>query len=80
MKTLRTTYDITFRGNLDPTLFALAAEYDLGEVPAVVTVRGLPIDAATLQALLDRADALGLAVVQVRHDEGRGEDDPPAMP
>jgi hypothetical protein len=66
MAILQTTYDIVLRGQLDPSLLALVAEYDLGDLPAQVVLQGLPVDPTTLDALLLRAHALGLTVVQVR--------------
>lgn len=74
MKTRPSAFDIVFRGHLDPPLLALIAEYDLGDLPAQVTLRGLAIDPATLEALLERAHALGVDVVQLRHVEERTAD------
>jgi hypothetical protein len=66
MKTLPRTFDVTLSGHLDAALFDLAAEYGLTEVPAQITLRGLPADAATLQAILDRAYVIGITVTQLR--------------
>jgi hypothetical protein len=60
------TYDIIFRGPLGAQMQALVDEYDLDDVPAQVVLCGLSADLATLEAILDRAYALGVAVVRVR--------------
>jgi hypothetical protein len=66
MKTLPTTFDVTFLGHLDSGLLDLFAEYGLTRLPVQVTLRGLPADPATLQAILDRAYVLGITVTQLR--------------
>ncbi len=72
MKAVQPTYDIMFRGRLDPPLLALIAEYDLGDLPAAVALHGLVVDQGTLDALLDRAHALGVTVTRLwRVDDER---------
>jgi hypothetical protein len=71
------TFDITLRGCLDSALFALITEYDLDDVAATVTLRGLPLGPATLERLVDRTSDLGLTVERVR--PGDGADDPPPV-
>lgn len=66
MKTLPRTFDVTLAGHLDAALFDLAVEYGLTEIPAQITLRGLPADAATLQAIFDRAYVIGVKVTQLR--------------
>lgn len=77
MTASRPTYDITLHGRLDSALFALVAEYDLGDVAATVTLRGLPLGTSTLEGLVDRTSDLGLTVVRVRPGDGT---DSPRVP
>lgn len=62
------TYDIILGGPLGRQMRALVDEYDLDDVPARVVLCGLSADVATLEAILDRAYALGVAVVRLRRD------------
>lgn len=62
------TYDIILGGPLGRQMRALVDEYDLDDVPARVVLCGLSADVATLEAILDRAYALGVAVVRVRRE------------
>jgi hypothetical protein len=62
------TYDIILRGPLGAQILALVDEYDLDDVPAQVVLCGLSADLATLEAIVDRANALGVAVVRVRQN------------
>jgi len=66
MRTLPRTFDVTLLGTLDAGLFDLVAEYGLTGVPAQITLRGMPADAVTLQAILDRAYVIGMAVTRIR--------------
>src|SRR5689334_21805241 len=70
VKTLETTYEIILRGQLDPPMLALIAEYDLGDTPAQVVLRALALDRGTLDTFLDRAHALGIAVTRIRAVHG----------
>jgi hypothetical protein len=63
------TFDLVLRGRLDQPLLALVAEYGLATLPAQVIVRGLPGNLSTLDALLLRAQALGVNVVRVRRGD-----------
>jgi hypothetical protein len=75
VKTLDTAYEIVLRGQLDPPMLALIAEYDLGDTPAQVVLHGLVVDRETLDAFLDRAHALGVVVTRIRPVDGATEHD-----
>ena len=81
VKTIDTAYEIVLRGRLDPPMLALIAEYDLGDTPAQVVLQGTVVDRETLDAFLDRAHALGVAVTRVRPVPDRVGDDagPPVV-
>ena len=68
-----TTYDLILRGRVGRPMRVLIDEYDLDDVPAQVVLRGVTADVATLEAIVDRAHALGVTVVRVRHAEGGAE-------
>jgi hypothetical protein len=68
MKTMHARYEVHLRGALDDGLGAFLAEYDLGDLQADLVLRGLEISPAALQALLDRAAALGVSVVDIRSE------------
>jgi len=81
VKTLETTYEIVLRGQLDPPMLALIAEYDLGDTPAQVVLGALMIDRLTLDTFLDRAHALGVVVTRVRPvNSAAGPDGDGAVP
>jgi hypothetical protein len=63
-------YDVTVAGPVGQGLWALLAEYDLDGERAELVLRDLRVDAATLSGVVERARALGLAVVAVRHRTG----------
>ena len=75
MKTIDTAYEIVLRGQLDPPMLALIAEYDLGDTPAQVILHGLVVDRETLDTFLGRAHALGVAVTRIRQATGAADDD-----
>jgi len=76
VKTIDTAYEIVLRGQLDPPMLALIAEYDLGDTPAQVILPGLVVDRATLDTFLDRAHALGVVVTRIRPVHAAADDDP----
>jgi hypothetical protein len=75
MRAVRTTYDVVLSGVLDQSMLALIAEYDLGDVPVQVVLRGLVVDQATFDSLLDRAHVLGVVITRARRVDG-GADEP----
>jgi hypothetical protein len=76
VKTIDTAYEIVLRGQLDPPMLALIAEYDLGDTPAQVILPGLVLDRETLDTFLDRAHALGVTVTRIRPVDGTADDEP----
>jgi hypothetical protein len=68
MSTMHQGYEVHLRGALDDGLGAFLAEYDLGDLPVDLVLHGLRLPPAALWAILDRAETLGVAVVDVRFD------------
>ncbi|HEX8803632.1 MAG TPA: hypothetical protein VF743_05550 [Acidimicrobiales bacterium] len=64
---MRSTYQVTIRGRLSPTLLAEFEELGLAAVEPVVTQLCGPVaDQAALYGLVRRIEALGLELVELR--------------
>jgi hypothetical protein len=68
VNTMHTRYEVHLRGVLDDGLAAFLAEYDLGGLQADLVLRGVQARPAVLRAIPDRAEALGVSVVDVRSE------------
>ena len=68
MSTRHVRYEMHLRGVLDDGLAAFLAEFDLGDLQADLVLRGLQVEPAALRAIIDRAEALGVSVVDVRSE------------
>jgi hypothetical protein len=60
------TYDISLNASAGDALCALLAEWDLDGLVVEIVLRGARLRSHTLAAILDRAPALGVTVVDVR--------------
>jgi hypothetical protein len=60
------TYDISVHASVGDALWALLAEWDLDGLAVELVVRGARLQPRTLAAILDRAPALGVTVVEVQ--------------
>ncbi|GIJ47885.1 hypothetical protein Val02_47710 [Virgisporangium aliadipatigenens] len=62
-------YALLVRGRLDAATRALFAEYDLDDEPVDIALYDLPMREPAMDALLTRAEALGIRVIAVERGE-----------
>ncbi len=63
------SYEIRIRGKVGDPLLASFGDLDASIKPAETVLRGVIVDQAALHGLLDRIQALGLELIEIRQVE-----------
>jgi hypothetical protein len=69
MTSTRRTYHITFAGEIGPATRAAFADLEVQVAGGHTVLTGELVDQAALHSILERVQALGLALVEVRVEE-----------